>query len=154
MEKLLGSLPYFDVGVDLGCGCGLRGPLLKRRVRWLVGVDHRAVSLSWAILDGYDEVAKCNVLEYKVSKGCGLVTLFDVVEHFTKEEGRSLLEGLRKQYVVSTTPSQFFPWAENGHKSLWKPEELEKLGFTVTLHDIGFWGLLYGKEILAVRCPR
>ena len=69
-----------------------------------------------------------------------VVTSFDLIEHFEKNEGYKLLEDMvivAKRKVVVYTPNGFVPQqatADNPfqeHKSGWTFQEMEKLGFKV-----------------------
>ncbi|CAH1209134.1 hypothetical protein PAECIP111893_02989 [Paenibacillus plantiphilus] len=83
------------------------------------------------------------------------VSFIDTLEHFTKEQGTKLLQDaelIAKHHVVVFTPRGYFPQQEidhyglNGeqyqtHLSGWEAEELEALGYEVTImkgfHDNG-----------------
>lgn len=74
-----------------------------------------------------------------------VVTMIDVLEHFTKTDALELLrqaESVAKERVVLFTPRGFFPQEAvdhyhlkgeeyQKHRSGWEPEELEKLGYEV-----------------------
>lgn len=69
-----------------------------------------------------------------------LVTSFDLIEHFQKEEGYKLLDNMMKvskKKVVVFTPNGFVPQAATAdnpfqeHKSGWTYMEMKKLGFKV-----------------------
>lgn len=74
-----------------------------------------------------------------------VVTMIDVLEHFTKTDALELLrqaESVAKERVVLFTPRGFFPQEAvdhyhlkgeqyQMHRSGWEPEELEHLGYEV-----------------------
>jgi len=143
----------FRCAVDLGCGYGQYGWMLKRHVGWLIGVDKDRHRLSEAVLHDYDEVVAADIREYRLPEEAEAVFLFDVVEHLSKDDGHRLLRRLRGLSVILTTPARFRSLAMDRHVSLWTPGELKKLGFTVSPVDYSnpFTGLLYGWCILAYR---
>ena len=144
----------FRYGIDLGCGTGSYAPILREYVDWLVGVDHNAERLSYAIRNGYDAVVLADIRDYELPVECDVVFMFDVIEHLPKQDGLTLLRRvLPGRTVFLTTPSKFFGFAaKNGHQSLWTVEELESLGFNeIYLFPIGFKTLFYGEKIFAVK---
>jgi len=80
-RTLVEGLPQADRALDLGCGTGLCGPLLKPRVRRLVGVDVSARMLEQAAALGvYDELVQAELLQHlqTTEESHGLVVAADV----------------------------------------------------------------------------
>jgi len=157
VRRILGDRK-FKVCVDLGCGNGDAGEVLKPHCKILIGVDHNLGRLSVAKkFGGYDKVVYADVREYEIPPETDAVFLFDIIEHLPKSDGIALLQKLRRiSYVMLTTPSKFFPLATDGHVTLWTRQELEQNGFTVIEYSYGFpteilTYLIYGKHLLAVR---
>jgi SAM-dependent methyltransferase len=152
LESLLSQQnAHYKYGLDLGCGRGEYGPILKKHVDWLVGVDKKVDRLSLAIRNGYDAVIRVDALEFPTNE-YDVVFLFDVIEHLPKHVGYDLLNRIRGKAVYLTTPSTFFPLAWDGHVSIWTVEELSSLGFETYLVRItGPKKLAYGDKILAFR---
>ena len=142
----------FGFSVDLGCGEGLRW--LRNYTSYLIGVDKAGFRLKMAKERGYDEVVQKDFREYEIPNACDSVFLFDVIEHIPKNDGVALLQKLKTKripFMMLTTPEKFFPYARNGHVSLWSKEELENLGFRVRKVDLpSLVEILYGKELLAI----
>lgn len=144
----------FGACVDLGCGDGGAGEVLKPHCNVLVGVDRNIGRLSVAKnFGGYDTVVWMDVREYEIPDDVQAAFVFDLIEHLPKKDGFDLLLKLRKvPYVLLTTPSKYFPLAADGHVTLWSRRELEENGFKVTECPLAFpTGLLYGKHLLALR---
>ncbi|MCM3747708.1 class I SAM-dependent methyltransferase [Paenibacillus pasadenensis] len=144
-----------DTLLDIGSG---PGHLLKEmNARMIVALDvHRPYLENMAAHSAFiipvNADAK-DVSKLFVSRSFDVVTLIDVLEHFTKEDGLEVLrqaESVAKERVVLFTPRGFFPqsgidhYGMNGevyqtHRSGWEPEELEELGYDVIimkgLHD-------------------
>ncbi|MBM7564207.1 class I SAM-dependent methyltransferase [Paenibacillus sacheonensis] len=82
-----------------------------------------------------------------VPKSFSAVSFIDSIEHFSKQDALGMLskaELIAKRQVIVFTPRGFFPqenidhFGLNGeefqaHRSGWGPEELEQLGFEVTV---------------------
>ena len=141
----------WEFGVDLGCGKGEAGEMLKKHCGHLVGVDKDDWKLRRAENRGYDELICCDIRSYQVPSRVDIAFLFDVIEHLPKEDGMALLQGLQGPSIILTTPSLYFPIARDAHTCVWSVNELELLGFGCELVSIGTAEMLYGKEILAYR---
>ena len=146
---------WFWRAVDLGCGWGEYGDVLRQHCAYLIGVDHNPLRLKIAAESGlYDELHIADIRFYELPPDVDAVFLLDVIEHLTKSEGLRLLEKLKDApYVMVTTPSKYFPLSpSNGHLSLWTKEELETLGFKVEqTYSQSAFSPLYGYGILAVK---
>ena len=63
--EALGREPWFDRALDLGCGTGLVGAVLSRRIDSLVGVDLSAAMIEQAHRTGrYNDLHVADVLEF------------------------------------------------------------------------------------------
>ncbi len=148
---------YFNLAVDLGCGPGPHGEVIKPHVKHLIGVDFHYGRINVALkFSGYDEVVLSDVREYELPPETEAVFMFEVIEHLTKEDGLKLLNYIsRAPFVMVSTPEIFFTSFTSvfdGHISLWKSEEFTNLGYKVTLTTHNFPGCLHGvKSILAVK---
>ncbi len=72
----LGPAPAFDAALDLGCGTGLCGPLLRPLARQLHGVDLSGKMVARARATGcYDEAVHADALEFLQ----GAATRYDLV---------------------------------------------------------------------------
>ena len=124
--------------LDVGTGDGVVTSALK----W----NNEASTKLW--FDAVEEVPssldnswKFHSCEWGLPESQDLITLFDVIEHFTKEDGISFIEECKKRskHIVVFTPRGFFPQEgteENPymeHLSGWEPEEFEELGFETTI---------------------
>lgn len=145
----------FSISLDLGCGTGDGGEILRSHTRRLIGVDMDPDALSVAGSRGlYDELHLADIREWPLGNADS-VALFDSLEHIRKEEGHHLLQRCSDRYTILTTPWYSVPLLSNlEHKCLWSDEELRRLGFKTTAYsfmpDVGMW-ILYGGIILAVR---
>jgi len=139
-----------EIRTAVDIGCGTSSHLTRFRPRLVtVGVDafEGAVEASRAagahdhyrVIDMlHDEVEP--VLEPFGGELCDLVTLYGVVEHFTKAEGLKLLERcerLTSKYILVETPNGFVAQGpEYGnerqrHLSGWFAHDFEGLGYSV-----------------------
>jgi len=146
----------FSYGLDLGCAEGLAGPLLKRHVRFLEGVDHNLGRLRLAEARGvYDRLVCCELQHYQIPGGVDSAFLFDVIEHMPKGDGYTLLSKLgHVPFVMLTTPERWHKYAfRNHHLSHWTQTELQGLGFSTLTFDCGLLGAFLGsrRSILAVK---
>jgi len=145
----------FNICVDLGCGNGSAGDVLKPHCVTLIGVDHNLPRLSVAKeFGGYDQVVYSDVRSYKIPYNADAVSMFDFIEHIPRIDCIKLLQSLRNvPFVVLTTPTKFFQIARDGHlpDSVWSKQELESYGFKVTEYSEGMYDLLYGSKLLAVK---
>ena len=149
----------FRVGIDLGCGDGLAGRLLKRHVEFLVGVDHSPHRLRLAGMRGhYNELVLSEIQDFEIPTGVDAAFLLDSLEHLPKTDGYHLLQRLNYvPFILITTPETWheFAW-RNRHQSLWTEQELQQLGFATMTYDLGLIGAMFGsrKAILAVKGVR
>jgi SAM-dependent methyltransferase len=154
---LLGN--RFRRSVDLGCGTGDGGELVKPHTSYLIGVDIDLNALKVAKDRGfYDELVHVDICEFRIPWGVDSVFLFDSIEHISKEEGLKLLRGLWDKFVMLTTPwwsmSLLLAWPWDGHVCTWSAEELRAEGFTVAGYSFfpDLWMCLsYGGFYVATR---
>ena len=146
---------WFSVAVDLGCGPGAHGEIIKPHVGYLIGVDHNYSRLNVALeFSGYDKVVCSDILGYELPPETEAIFMFEVIEHLTKEDGLNLLKRIGYvPFILLSTPAIFFKagWMD-GHVSLWTPEEFANLGFKTKLIGYDFPTSLSGvKGIFAVK---
>lgn len=143
----------FTLGVDLGCGSGDAGPILKQHIDYLIGVDSNRLLLTQAHI--YDELILQDIRMYVLPKNTEAVFLFDVIEHIPHNDGEQLLlalMGVRNAYL--TTPKHFFLDGAGGvgpHQSLWTEEELKNYGFTTFVYQAEILAFLGHTSIFACR---
>lgn len=88
---------------------------------------------SWTLLkEAYKE--GCSVWENEYD----LITLYDIIEHYTKEEGTKILDHIEQKgkLIVIFTPSGFYPQDGNewdSHKCGWTAQEFLDRGYSVHL---------------------
>ncbi len=144
--------------LDVGCGRGLVGSLLKiyREPDRIVGVDAFDPYLGFCkTLGVYNELLKFDVSKNPLpfeSEEFDLAVALEVIEHLPKERGLDLLGELERvgRNVIVSTPNHFFPQAgydENTfqrHLSRWTVRDLRGRGYTT----IGVGGMMFfGREI-------
>jgi SAM-dependent methyltransferase len=152
-DMILGYAGYPRPRVaDLGIGTGIYGVAVRQwidfgrskgNLAYLIGVEG-FVGYKTPIWEVYDHVHICPIQEWveRDNDKFDVILLNDVIEHFTKSEGHSLVERLKdrlapagKLYV--STPGIFF---EQGalcgndfevHKCLWTEGEFRALGLQI-----------------------
>lgn len=148
---------FFAVAVDLACGSGGLGSLIRGNVGYLIGVDHNEERLSRASRRGvYDELLLMDVREYVPPPSTEALFMLEVIEHLSKAEGIELLSRFdRVPTIVITTPEIFYSVSlKNGHASHWAFYELNQLGFeTFIFRRNPFIELLYGRGLIALKAP-
>jgi len=138
--------------VDASCvslldvGCGFNSPVssLRQRPKYMVGIDGFAPAIEESRAKGiHEEYHRMPLLEIgnkfkPESFDCILAS--DVIEHFTKEEGISLIEQMERiarKKVIIYTPNGFLPQGEEygnpmqRHLSGWTAREMERLGYRI-----------------------
>lgn len=138
-EALKGK--HFNIAVDLGCGPGRFGEILKQHVNYLIGVDRHPGRISVAQkFSRYDEVILSDVLDYELPSETEAVFIFEFIEHLSKEDGCKLLNCISYvPFIIISTPLTFFiAGAMNHHLSLWTPEEFTDLGYKVEIIPYDF----------------
>lgn len=142
-EHIKKELAGCETVLDLGCGKGLNSPLPGMPLTHTLGVDIFEPYLEECRQKKiHSDYIKADIreIEFKDSS-FDAVLMLEVLEHFTKEEGRQLLDRCSRwarRKVIITTPNGYLwqdgfddnPFQE--HKSGWSVEELRRLGFSVT----------------------
>jgi hypothetical protein len=139
----LQSHPNIGVWVDLGCGNGEYLEAINFKPRVGVGVDvARPKNLPPNFRFEKNEINRW--LDINQGRFFDLISMFDVVEHFPKEEALKLIDRAKHlaENLIISTPSGFLrqdakthpeekdnPW--QWHKCGFEPEEFEELGFLV-----------------------
>jgi SAM-dependent methyltransferase len=147
----------FRLSLDLGCGTGDGGVLVKPHTVYLIGVDMDPLALKEAGKRGvYDELHHADIRGFPFD-GADSLFLFDSLEHVSKAEGYALLEKARGRFIMLTTPWYSTPLLGNWeHKCVWTEAELRALGFRTEgysfIPDL-FMALAYGGIIVGVREP-
>lgn len=134
--------------LDVGCGYGEWGALLRRRKGsfYLVGVDIWRPHLTMLNRIGvYDELIQVDApkLPFK-DKSVDISLACEVLEHLGKEEGYELLKDLERisrNMVIVSTPLN---WPQENiysnpyerHRSEWTPSEFSNIGYKVKTIDV------------------
>lgn len=142
--------------LDIGCGSDSPVHYFHHRPAKLVGVDGFAesieISRSKGIHDEYFSVdlTEIDTLFQNASFDCVLAS--DVIEHFPKDVGFSLIRKMEKiasKTVIIFTPNGFLPQDEHGgnklqrHQSGWDVDEFRGMGYEVI--GINGWKPLLGE---------
>ncbi len=154
--------------LDLGMGSGGNGCVVRQWLdlgvrpwkTYLVGVE------VWAeyrnpMWDLYNVIVVDTIERYlqNLQETFDCVLLTDVIEHFAKGEGLTLLDQVRRAvapggHLLVGTPASFFPQGPvygnryEEHRSAWTREEFENLGFEVSL--VGKPEYFCGQALLGV----
>ncbi len=138
--------------IDLGCGAGDGGVLIRSHTDHLVGVDLDTSALAEAYRKGvYDELYVGDMRTFPLGSADSIF-MFDTIEHISKAEGYQLLDKIGNRFIMITTPWWSLP--HPGHKCLWPIMELNRMGFTTSAHSFLpdlLMTLGYGGIILAYR---
>jgi SAM-dependent methyltransferase len=142
---------HFNVVADCGCGEGIFGIFLKEHADSVVGIDLSVFKLENAHRRGdYESLLMGDISCLPLrEETIDCYTMFDVIEHIPKGVIQGFLETPRCVYL--TTPEEYYsnkffagllssPYEE--HVSSWTKEELEELGFNVTVERPGFSRIL------------
>jgi len=142
----------FSSSIDLGCGTGDGGVLVRPHTDYLVGVDLKTSALREAYCKGvYDELYVGDMRSFPLGSADS-VFMFDSIEHISKAEGHRLLDGIGNRFIMLTTP--WWGILHPGHECVWTERELNEAGFNTLAHsfmpDI-LMSIAYGGTILGVR---
>lgn len=136
--------------LDLGCGpyeSDVARQILSLPLSLLVSMDGYAPDLERASFKEAEakeqEFVHMDLRRFSATERYDLVTAFDVLEHFTKEDGYKFLKELDRAaermivLFVPIEPDGFHREREDAenvlqdHLSHWKPHELKALGYEV-----------------------
>jgi predicted TPR repeat methyltransferase len=146
--------------VDLGSGFGYYADRLREHAGYLVGVDLFLPSLHVAKNKRvFDDLVRADILHLPLRlEKVSCITLFDVIEHLSKAEGRGLLASLQPSVFVSTPNSdlsntQYARLVGNvreHHVSVWSTSDLEDLGYNASARDAPLWMRLLGNKGIVI----
>ena len=148
--------------LDVGCGDGLMGGMLKNKKILSIGADIDIKSLKKgyenATHDGY---IMCDVRNLPLQqKSFDTVLAIEVLEHQEKADALKTIktwEQIARRQVIITTPvgecrvaaKKDNPFDE--HKSFWYPEEMKRQGYTIRGHGLA---KMYGDDGWFARAPK
>ena len=157
---MMEQIPKDSTVLDLGCGCGY--PFYDTCFPLLVGIDifRKKFDMIEYTVILYSDIRNIGWMIYE--KQFDVVTVIDVIEHLSKEEGYKLIkdmEAIARNKVMIFTPTI---WSENNvavedkncwaygnkhnyHKSLWKEEDFTKRGYEIVPCQPGY--------VLAIKEP-
>lgn len=151
VECLKKELANCDAVLDLGCG--YNSPIQHCNIPFSVGVELFEPYLQESKKKGiHNQYIKEDVRNLELKpKSFDAAIAIEVLEHLSKEEGRALIRKMEtwaRKKVIITMPNGYL-W-QNGydanplqeHRSGWRVEELEELGFK--LCGINGWRKLRG----------
>ena len=141
---------------DLGSGFGYYAETLREHADYLVGLDAFSPALEMAKRRKvFDDLIRADILPLPLrSQNIDCVTLFDVVEHLSKNDGRELLTSLEPSVFVSTSGCDFSNKSyarllgntlEN-HVSTWSWKEFEDMGYKANVRTPPLWMSLLGNK--------
>jgi SAM-dependent methyltransferase len=145
---------HFKYTIDLGCGVGRWGSIIRPHTEYLVGVDIDPKRLRLAKETGYyDEVIEQDIRYYSIPLDADSVIMIEVIEHLTRDEGFDLLDKLYLvPFVLITTPIAFHqPIMPNHHQSLWTREDFEAYGFKTFIVSQGIIDIWFLGNLVAYR---
>lgn len=142
-STLARELKYMKTVLDVGCGSWSPLENVKKKF-YSVGIDIHRPSIHTIkkrkIHDNYRVGDIANLKKYFRGKTFDAVIALDVVEHFKKKEGQSIIEqmeSIAKKKVIILTPFGFTPQHPIGgnpyqeHKSGWYINDFKKRGYKV-----------------------
>ncbi len=153
---LTGNYPIL---ADLGSGFGYYADTLREHAGYLVGLDLFLPSLHVAKSKKiFDDLIRADILHLPLRpERIDCATLFDVIEHFSKNEGKELLASLESSVFVSTPNSglsnKYYARLVGNvlerHVSTWSTRDFEDLGYKASIRTPPLWMfLLRNKGIL------
>lgn len=145
----LAEFPPMDSVLDVACGLSLKSKYLNAKIR--VGVDiypeyfnHIESDVPYVLIK--HDVR--NLLDIFPEKSFDVVIACDIIEHLEKEEALKMIQDLEKiarKAVFLETPKGYVPQNIDilgygghdfqTHRCGWEREELEEMGYQVTLRD-------------------
>lgn len=139
--------------LDAGCGYGIWGHTLRSLQDiggldcYLVGCDiWKPYLVATKKYSPYDDLVLCDVryLPFR-NKSFNYLISFEVLEHFSKNEGKVYLTQLKRlsEKIVVSTPFGFYPQGiVDGnefqvHKSAWQERDFREVGYGVYVTGLG-----------------
>lgn len=126
--------------LDIGCGKGKYGYLVKMYLETFYGISPEVVGLDVSqnilkdVKEIYDDVVCCDASKLPFrDKSFDTVIAAEVIEHLPKRNGLSLIresERVAKNVIITTPSPRVFRYSPE-HISLWRPSEFRKLGYRV-----------------------
>jgi len=155
----------YRILVDLGSGLGYYSDKLREHAKCLIGLDIFSSSLRIAReTKVFDDLICADIMHLPLRlERIDCLTLFDVIEHLSKNDGKALLEFLEPSVFVSTPNSNLSnTWYARlignpleRHVSTWSKSDLEDLGYKASVRSPPWWMLLLGnKGILLAYRPK
>jgi len=135
--------------LDLGIGFGMYGAAIREWIDLGVYPYHTVLhgveyfgNYKSPIWDLYDSIYVESIQDFNPSQKYDAITLMDVIEHFTLDEGKNQLEIIKKWLnpggiLLVGTPAIFFEQgavygnSKETHLSLWTPSHFTDIGFTI-----------------------
>lgn len=142
------------VALDLGCGGGALGELIRENCRYLIGVDKDEERLAIAAEKAvYDELVVCDMREYPIPPEVNAVFMLEAIEHIPHEDGEKIFDAIWDKEAFITTPIKFYKEGERvPHVSVWSVEEFEAYGFTCRTFSVSLlYDAFLGGEIFAYK---
>jgi len=149
VKQFIKKRPRPAVVLDLGCGMGLYGALVRQYIDMgvqpfktkLHGVEgfEKYRNPTWSL---YDEVFVGDIVEFRNSTKYDLVFLNDVLEHLPKADGLAVITRVQSWlneggiFIISTPAIHQEQGVAHGnefeiHRCVWSAKELEQLGFEI-----------------------
>lgn len=158
VESLLHG-KHFKKVVDLGCGFGDFGHVLREHSDYVIGIDADPSMISYATdKNVYNELIVSDAKDFIPDQDTDLVLAIEIIEHMTKDEGIGLLNNMKNvQNMIVTTPVKFnencyFGRKFQEHKSLWTEQDFSNMGFQTGRIPIGWMATyIYGGDIIAYK---
>lgn len=150
---LNGSYPIL---VDLGSGFGYYADALREHAEYLVGLDAFRPLLRMAKRKKiFDDLIAADILHLPLRlERIDCITLFDVIEHLSKNDGKALLASLEPSVFLSTPNSalsnRYYARLVGNklerHVSRWSSREFEGLEYNTITRSPPLWMSLLGNK--------
>jgi 2-polyprenyl-3-methyl-5-hydroxy-6-metoxy-1,4-benzoquinol methylase len=141
---------------DLGAGFGHYAETLREHADYLVGLDAFVPALQMAKRKKvFHDLIRADILHLPLhSQSVNCVTLLDVIEHLSKNDGEKLLASLEPSVFVSTPCFHFsnkiharlLGNALENHVSRWSLKQFEDMGYEAGTRDPPLWMSLLGNK--------
>jgi len=156
---------YYNTILDIGCGDGKYGSILKEYCNELIGIDINInTSISNNLMYYYDKLIEVNILEYpEILKelNYNLCVMTSFIEHIQKEDGLNIIKNMSNSDIFISTPSKFsnshtifnINNKPDLHKSLWNINDFYNLNFTNVYNvKVGILhNIFYGNYVIALK---